>query len=159
VARSCAAGQRALSAAKKRGVSECSGPVYGACAPLPAHPRPRTRSPAYVQTFGGGGTCVHAVCRPHDRLQKYIFVIMRFRFEGGVRVLSARLQRLRGAACPPPPTYAFYCLCADFWLRGHVCACAVGATGAIAKNVFGTKTLTFWQHYRGLGHTALLILT
>jgi hypothetical protein len=136
VARSCAAGQRALSAPPKRGVSPCSAPVHSACAPPPAHPRPRTPSPAYARTFGCGGTCVHAVCGPHDPLEKCVFVIMRFRFGGGVPVHFACSQRLRGADSPPPPTYAFSCLCSDFWLRWHVCACAVGATGAIGKNVF-----------------------
>jgi hypothetical protein len=56
-----------------RGVSECSAPVHGACAPPPAHHLPRTPSPAYARTFGCGGTCVNAPWGPQEPLKKMFF--------------------------------------------------------------------------------------
>jgi hypothetical protein len=88
VARSCAAGQSALSAPKKRGVSQCISPVRSAYAPPPAHPRTCTPSPAYVQTPGGGIRCMHAVCGPHGPCEKCFFVIMRIFFEGVSHFIS-----------------------------------------------------------------------
>jgi hypothetical protein len=133
VAHSCAAGQRALSSSKKRGVSQDS-----ARRPFTAPARRYLPTPAHVPLLmlmlKLSAEAVRAqMPRADHTTQIKFFVIMQFHFEGGVPVLSARARRLRAAACPPPPTYAFSCLCSDCWLQGHVSACAVGSTGAIGK--------------------------
>jgi hypothetical protein len=58
---------------KKEGVTPFISPVRSACAPLTAHLRTCTPSPAYAQTFGCGGTCVHAPWGPQEPPRKNLF--------------------------------------------------------------------------------------